>query len=146
MRTLKGAKKDAGTKVKQRYTIAAGKVTSSIKLKCSGLSGSMTSSGGRNKLPSFILRPKSRPKRPPAGGVYAQVVRGQGGQIPHAFIQKNGQPYERTTPRRFPIKRLTTVSNPGMLSNPHVAPFIVRKMEQRIGINVEHEVAAIGLF
>ena len=146
MRTLKGAKRDAGQKVKQRYTIASGKVTSSIKLKCSGLSGSMTSSGGRNPLPNFILRPKSRPKRPPAGGVYAQVVRGQGGQIQHAFIQRNGQPYERTTPRRFPIKRLTTVSNPGMLSNPHVAPFIVRKMEERIGVNVSHEVAAIGLF
>ena len=146
MRTLRGARKDAGTKIKQRYTIAAGKVTRTIKLRAMGLSGEMTSSGPRNQLPWFVVRPRSRPKKMPPGGIYAQVVRGQGGQIRHAFIQKNGQPYERTSPHRFPIKRLTTVSNPGMLSNPHVAPFIVRKMEERLGINIEHEVAALGFF
>lgn len=144
MRTLRGAKKDAGTKVKARYTIAAAKVTRTIKLKASGLSGSMTSTGGRNPLPNFVLRPKSRPRKMPPGGVYVQNVRGQGGQLVHAFIQKNGQPYERTGASRFPIKRLTGPSAPGMLGNPHVAPFIVRKMEERIGINIEHEVAALG--
>lgn len=146
MRTLRGAKKDAGTKIAQRYTIAASKVTKTIRLKAAGLSGSMTSSGPRNPLPNFILRPKSRPRKMPPGGVYVQNVRGQGGQISHAFIQKNGQPYERTTPRRFPIKRLTGPSAPGMLGNPHVAPFIVRKMEERIGVNIAHEVAALGFF
>lgn len=146
MRTLRGAKKDAGTKVKQRYTIAASKITRTIKLKASGLSGSMTSSGPRNKLSEFILRPKSRPRKMPPGGVYVQNVRGQGGQIRRAFIQKNGQPYERTGASRFPIKRLTGPSAPGMLGNPHVAPFIVRKMEERIGVNIEHEVAALGFF
>ncbi|MBR4383856.1 MAG: hypothetical protein IKP64_09895 [Selenomonadaceae bacterium] len=146
MRTLRGAKKDAGTKVKQRYTIAASKVTRTIKLRASGLSGSMTSSGGRNPLPNFIQRPKSRPRKMPPGGVYVQNVRGQGGQLLHAFIQKNGQPYERVGRPRFPIKRLTGPSAPGMLGNSHVAPFIVRKMEERIGINIEHEIAALGFF
>lgn len=146
MRTLRGAKKDAGTKIKQRYTIAASEVTRTIRLKASGLSGSMTSSGPRNSLSKFILRPKSRPRKMPAGGVYVQNVRGQGGQIRRAFIQKNGQPYERVGVPRFPIKRLTGPAAPQMLGSPHVAPFIVRKMEERIGINIEHEVAALGFF
>lgn len=146
MRTLRGAKKDAGTKVKQRYTIAASEITQTIKLYASDLSGSMTSSGGRNPLSKFILRPKSRPRKMPPGGVYVQNVRGQGGQIRHAFLKKNGEPYERTSPRRYPTRRLTGPSAPGMLGNPHVAPFIVRKMEERIGINIEHEIAALGFF
>ena len=80
-RTLRGAKKDAGTKVKQRYTINAGEVIRTIKLKQSGFSGSMTSSGPRNQLKKFNIRPKSRPRKMPPGGVFAQNVRGGGGQI-----------------------------------------------------------------
>ena len=80
-RTLRGAKKDAGTKIKQRYTINAGEVTKTIKLHQSGFSGSMTSSGSRNPLKKFNIRPRSRPRRMPPGGVFAQNVRGQGGQI-----------------------------------------------------------------
>lgn len=146
MRTLRGARKDAGTKVKQRYTIAASHVTKTIKLYASGLSGEMTSSGSRNKSSLFVLRPKSRPKKMPPGGVFIMNVRGQGGNIRRAFIQKNGEPYERTGRSRFPIRRLSGPSAPGMLSNPHVAPFIVRKMEERLGINIEHEIAALGFF
>lgn len=146
MRTLRGAKKDAGTKVKQRYTIAASKVISTIKLRAADLSGSMTSTGGRNPLPNFIQRPKSRPRKMPAGGVYVQNVRGQGGNLLHAFIQRNGQPYERVGASRFPIKRLTGPSAPGMLGNPHVAPFIVQRMEHRIGVDIEHAIASLGFF
>jgi len=146
MRTLRGARKDAGTKIKQRYTIAAGKVTRTIKLRAMGLSGEMTSSGPRNQLPWFVVRPRSRPKKMPPGGVFVMNVRGQGGFLRHAFLQKNGQVYERVGRPRFPIRRLSGPSAPGMLSSPQVAPFIVRKMEERLGINIEHEVAALGFF
>ncbi|MBR1645171.1 MAG: hypothetical protein IJ774_05490 [Selenomonadaceae bacterium] len=146
LRTLRGAKKEAGTRVKQRYTANAGLVTRTIQIKAAGLSGSMTSSGGKNPLPKFIVRPRSRPRIMPAGGVFAMNVRGQGGQITHAFLQKSGNVYERTGASRFPIRHLKGPSAPGMLSNPHVAPFIVRKMEQRIGIEIEHAAAALGFF
>lgn len=147
MRTLRGAKKDAGTKIKQRYTIAAGHVTKTIRLNSSGLTGEMTSTGGRNKLSLFHLRPKSRPRRMPAGGVFVMNVRGQGGNIRRGFLQRNGEPYERVGTSRFPIKRFTGPSAPGMLSSPPVSSFIVAKMSTRLQINVEHELsAAIGGF
>ena len=140
-RTLRGAKKDAGTKVKQRYTINAGEVIRTIKLKQSGYNGSMTSSGARNPLRKFNIRPKHRMNPQPKGGVFAMNVRGQGGQIRRAFLQRNGNVYERVGNPRFPIKQLKGPSAPGMLGNPVVGPFIEAKMYQRLGINLEHELA-----
>lgn len=140
-RTLRGAKKDAGTKVKQRYTINAGEVIKTIRLHQSGFSGAMTSSGSSNSLKKFNINPRSRPRRMPAGGVFAQNVRGQGGQIFHAFLQKSGDVYERTGTSRFPIRQLRGPSAPGMLSNPVVGPWIEAKMADRLGVNLEHELA-----
>lgn len=141
-KTLRAAKTDAGARVAARYTIATGKVTKSIKIKAAGLSGSMTSSGGRNPLPYFILRPKRRLKRPPKGGLYAQVVHGQGGMLSRAFIH-NGQPFERVGRARLPIRKLNTVSNPGMLSHPTVSKFIVQNMERRIGDEISRAAASL---
>ena len=146
MRTLRGARREASRRIAQRYTIAAGHVTRTIKLTASGLSGEMTSRGSRNKSSLFVLRPKSRPRKMPPGGVFIMNVKGQGGNIRRAFIQKNGEPYERTGQSRFPIRRLSGPSAPGMLGSDKVAPFIVRKMEERLMIEIEHEVAALGFF
>ena len=147
-RTLRGAKKDAGTKIKARYTINAGEVTKTIKLHQSGFSGAMTSSGSRNPLKKFNIRPRSRPRRMPSGGVFAQNVRGQGGQIYHAFLQRSGGVFERVGSSRFPIRQLKGPSAPGMLSAPPTSSYIVAHMEQRLGINLEHELSAAmgGLF
>ena len=84
----------------------------------------------------------------PAGGVFAQNVRGQGGQILHAFLQRSGGVYERVGRSRFPIRQLKGPSAPGMLGNPVVGPFIEAKMATRLGINLEHELSAAmgGLF
>lgn len=146
MRTLRGARREASRRIAQRYTIAAGKVTRTIKLSAMGLSGEMTSRGSRNPLKFFVLRPKSRPRIPPPGGVFVMNVRGQGGFLRHAFLQKSGSVVERTTPKRFPIRKLSGPSAPGMLGSDKVAPFIVRKMEERLLIEIEHEVAALGFF
>lgn len=142
-RTLRGAKKDAGTKVKQRYTINAGEVIKTIRLRQSGFSGSMTSSGSRNPLRKFNIRPRSRPRRMPPGGVFAQNVRGQGGMIRRAFLQRSGGVFERVGAPRFPIRQLKGPSAPGMLGNPIVGPWIEAKMAHRLGINLEHELGAV---
>lgn len=147
-RTLRGAKKDAGTKAAARYLIGAGEVTRTIRLSQSGYNGSMTSSGARNPLKKFKINPRSRPRKMPRSGVYAQVVRGQGGQIFHAFLQRSGSVVERVGKPRFPLRTLRTVAVPQMLSNQHVGPFIEAKMATRLGINLDHELAAAmgGLF
>lgn len=140
-RTLRGAKKFAGSKASARYLIGAGEVLRSIKLKQSGYNGAMTSSGARNPLKKFNIRPRSRPRKMPPGGVFAQVVRGQGGQIRRAFLQRSGSVVERVGAPRFPIRQLKTVAVPQMLSNPHVGPQIEANMAQRLGINLDHELA-----
>lgn len=140
-RTLRGAKKDAGTKVKQRYTINAGEVIRTIKLRQSGYSGAMTSSGARNPLKKFNIRPRSRPRKMPPGGVFTQNVRGQGGMIRRAFLQRSGNVFERVGRPRFPIKHITGPAAPQMLGNSVVGPWIEAKMYQRLGINLEHEMA-----
>ena len=142
-RTLRGGKKDAGTKVKQRYTIKAGEVIRTIKLAQHGLSGEMTSKGRKNPLPKFITRPRKRPRKMPAGGVFAQNIRGQGGNLLHAFLQKSGNVYERVGRSRFPIRHLKGPSAPGMLGNPHVGPHIENKMFQRLQVNLDHAIGAI---
>lgn len=143
-RTLRGAKQDAGSKVKSRYTINASHVIDTIRLKNSGLSGEMTSKGGRNKLSLFSLRPKTRPRRMPAGGVFVQNVKGQGGYIRQAFLQKNGEPYARVSTSRYPIRRFTGPAAPQMLGNKIVAPYIVAHMRERLEINLMHELNAVA--
>lgn len=143
-RTLRGAKKDAGSKVKSRYTINAGHVIETIRLKNSGLSGEMTSKGGRNKLSLFKLRPSARPRRMPAGGVFVQNVKGQGGYLRRGFLQRNGEPYERVSTSRYPLRRFSGPSAPGMLSSPPVSSFIVANMRERLEINLAHELSAVA--
>lgn len=142
-RTLRGAKKDAGSKVKARYTINAGEVIRTIRLQQSGFSGSMTSSGSRNPLKKFHIRPSARPRRMPPGGVFAQNVRGQGGAIRRAWLKRSGGVFERIGTSRFPIRQLKGPSSPGMLSSPPVSGFIVAKMAERLEINLSHEVGAV---
>ena len=145
-RTLRGAKQDAARKIGQRYTIKVGEVTKTIKIHNHGLSGEMVSKGSRNPLKKFRLQPKKRPRRMPAGGVFVQNVRGQGGNLLHAFLQRSGNVYERVGRPRFPIKGLKGPSAPGMLSSPQVGPYIENKMFQRMQINLNHAVEAILSF
>lgn len=141
-RTLRGGRQDISRKIGQRYTIKVSAVTKTLRITSSGLSGEITSRGGRNPLEKFKTRPKRRPKRPPAGGVFAQVVKGQGGNLPHAFLQRSGGVYERVGKKRFPIRRIKGPSAPGMLGNAVVAPDIQAKLAERLGINFAHEANA----
>lgn len=142
-RTLVGGKRDARAKIAQRYTIAVGKVTSRLKIKQNGLSGEMSATGRRQTLKNFIIRPSKRQNPGPPGGVFAQVVKGQGGYIRRAFINKDGNVFEREGRPRYPIRILTGPSVPGMLSNAHVGPYIENKMFERLEINLTHEINAI---
>lgn len=138
-RTLQDARQYGRDKVTQRYTARNAGNMGSQRLKASGLSGSLSIGGRRNQLKKFIISPRSRPKRMPAGGVYAQVVRGQGGQIRRAFLQRNGGVYERTGTSRFPIRQLKTISATGMWKA--VSSPVVARMSARLGLELN---AALG--
>lgn len=143
MRTLKQAKTDADQKISQRYTVATGIVTRTIRLKAAGFSGQMSSTGRNLPLSKFIVRPKRRPRKMPAGGVYTEVVRGAPKQLPHAFLMKNGEPYERVGRPRFPIRRHWGPSAPRMLASSKVAPFIIDRMQQRLEENIVQAAAQV---
>jgi|GEM_PF-1522531 len=142
-RTLKGAKREAGTLTKRRYTLPASIVSRSLMLKVSGLSGVMKSRGKRNPLEKAKVAPKN-PSR--SSHIRAVVVRGQGGVIRKAF-RKKFHPAEgifvRLHDSRFPIKKLKTVSAPGMVSHPEVSTPILNKIEHRIGIELLHAASSI---
>ena len=127
--TLKDTKTDAATGIKQRYTNPS-VGTRPLKFKVNGLTGVLSSKGAANPLEKFKIQPRKRLKRPPKRGIFAQVVRGQGGFISHAFIY-NKAVFARKGKPRTPIRRLKTVSAPGMLKPPPISNLILGKIQQR---------------
>lgn len=142
-RTLRGGKQDASRKIAQRYTIRAGVVVKTIRLTQSGISGEMSSRGGVIPSRLFRIKPKSRPKKMPAGGVFVQNVRGAGGYIRKGFLTRASNIVSRVGMSRYPLKGHASPSAPGMLSSPAVGPFIESKMFQRLTINLDHELSAV---
>lgn len=143
-RIFNGLKQDINRKVKERYTVKGGEVKSTIRTYVSGLSGYLESTGKPIGLEKFQIRPKKRPRRMPATGTFAQVVRGQGDYLRQAWI-RNGRVYERRTRKRFPIKRFYGPSEPGMLSSLPMSSFIESKINERLNKNLDHEIAAAVL-
>lgn len=142
-RTLKGGKKDAGQKIAQRYTLRSSLVTETIKTRTSGLNGEMTSKGGRFPLPTFYHQPKKRINPQPAAGIFVQNVKGEGGNLFHAWSKYKGGIFQRVGRERFPIHGFTGPAAPQMLGSVPVSSFIVSKMRERLGINIEHEANAV---
>lgn len=137
--TLRAGKDELKTRIQARYTAKNPMSLGKTKTTASALNGSLQVGGGRNQLKKFIIRPSSRPRKMPPGGVFANVVRGQGGMIRRAFLQRSGGVFERVGTSRFPIKQLKTVSLPGMASR--VGEHVESRMAERLGIEIS---AAIG--
>ena len=143
-RTLKGGRQDAGRKIAQRYTIPAGIVTETIKTHSSGLQGSMDSQGSRLKLETFFHRPKFRLNPQPKAGIFVQNVRGDGGNLLHAWSTYKGGIFQRVKgASRIPFHSFRGPAAPQMLGSKPVSSFIVAKMEERLGVNLEHSVGAV---
>ena len=117
-----------------------------------GMSFGFKSKGRVNDLAYFKHNPGSVPKRRPAKGkyLYSQVVKGEGGTIAHAFLAKMRSGHIGVFQRgghgannaSLPIEKLSGPSTPQMLGSPTVADFIQKRMEERLAVNVEHEVNA----
>lgn len=137
--TLREGKSELKNRITQRYTAKNPLSLGRVKTTASALNGSIKVGGRRNQLKRFIINPRSRPRRMPPGGVFANVVKGQGGMIRHAFLQRSGGVFERVGASRFPIKQIKTVSLPGMARR--VGNHVEAKMAQRLGIEID---AALG--
>lgn len=145
-KTVKGIRRFAAQKVREEYTIQGKYVTRTLSTSFNGASGELRSKGGVNDLRYFKTNPKNRTKRKPRNGIFAQVRRSGGGRLPHAFIAGMGSGhvgvFERVGRSRFPIKKMTGPATPSMLANPNVSEKIVEKMEERLNVNVDHEINA----
>lgn len=144
-RTLKGGRQDAARKIAARYTIKTGRVTETIKTYSKGLQGSMESKGSRINLREFLLKPKKRAKgRPqPPDGIFVQNVRGDGGNLFHAWNMFKGGIYQRVGPPRLPFHGFTGPAAPQMLGSKPVSSYIVDKMSERLGVNLDHAAQAV---
>lgn len=150
-KTVRGARKDAVQKVRERYTIKSSYVTRTISFSTNlgGMQFGFQSKGRVNDLAYFKHSPGSVPKRRPPRGkyLYSQVVKGQGGTIAHAFLAKMRSGhigvFRRTSGNSsLPIAKLSGPSTPQMLESPTVAAFIQKRMEERLAANVDHEINA----
>lgn len=109
---IRAGKTEGQQLTKSRYVSDINRL-GKISVRASGLRGQIKVSGARNLLKRFKINPSTRMNPQPPGGVYANVVRGQGGNILRAFIAKNGLVFERAGRSRLPIIHRTTVSLPG---------------------------------
>lgn len=136
--TLTQLKKDAADKMRQRYTRPA-IGTKPLKLTVSGLRGTLSTQGSRTPLHRFKTNPSGRLKKPPASGIFAQVVKGQGDFLKSAFYAKKVI-FQREGKERLPIEKLFSVSPPGMLRNKPVISDVIRKLQANFDKNLAREV------
>ena len=151
-KSIRGARKDAVDKAKERYTIKQTYITRTMKVYYSADGAVLKSSGPVNDLSYFLHTPKSIPKhRPPAGQyLYSQVVRGEGGTIAHAFLagMKSGHTgvFQReghgSSNESLPIAKMAGPSTPQMLESPTVSEYIEQHAQERLEKNLDHEVNA----
>ena len=134
--TIRTGKSELKSRITARYTAANPMSLGSTAMTVSSLRGVLKVGGKRNQLRKFIINPRARINPAPKGGVYAQVVRGQGGSIRRAFLQRSGNVFERISASRFPIRQLRTVSLPGMAKA--VSSQVESKMYQRLGVELDN--------
>lgn len=132
-KALKEGKRTGKSLTGRRYTTNISKL-GKISSRASGLKGRLTVSGSRNLIKRFRLSPSTRPPHRPPGGLHVEVVRGQGGQLPHAFVNSAGIVFEREGKKRLPIRHLSTVSLAGAWSRvgAQVEDAIARHLENQL--------------
>lgn len=148
-KSIRGAKKDATQKAKERYTIKPTYITRTMKFSFQGGGAMLTSRGRVNDLAYFKHKPTSPPKRrPPKGSyLYSMVVKGQGGTIAHAFLAKMKSGHVGVMRRTagnssLPIAKLSGPSTPQMLESPSVREFVETKAQERLSKELDREVNA----
>ncbi len=148
--SIRGIKGDAIKKVQERYTIDQQHISSALKVQNRDMGAALVARGRVNDLSYFKTNPSWPPAhRPPTGQyTYAEVVRGQGGTIAHAFLAKmrSGHVgvFRRTSNASLPINKLSGPSTPQMLEHPSIADFIKKRLQERteqmITKNLEKEI------
>ena len=150
-KTIRGSKKYAKKATKERYTYRPSP-SKAMKTKTRGVVGELIVADRRHGVDKFKL------KRNAKGTAHVEVVRGQGGDIPSTFYigEKTvrtkmqgdyrgfGGLYVRTTPSRYPIKKLLSVSVSQQAGHPIPARYINEMINEKLASEVESALARYG--
>ena len=128
--TINDGKQEARARIIARYTAKSPLALGKTRSRVSGLTGTLTFSGKRNQIKKFQINPRRRINPAPKGGVFAQIVKGAGGNLSRAFLLNNGAVMERVGRPRLPIKNIKTIALPGMAKA--VKDYVLRKMDQTL--------------
>ena len=139
-RTLRVARAFEAKKIKEQYTIKPKDFKSTLAIKSSGTVGELLSKGKRSPLEKFKHSPKKVVRPQPAGGILAEVRRGQSFRGADAWVARMEKIYERIGKKRVPFRRLYGPSAPEMLNLPTVAQAIENRMKERFEVDLLHEV------
>lgn len=137
-KTLDEARREGTRRVRARFVkdFASPK----MRVRVSGLRGSLSVKDKGHGLTKFRVVPSTRPPHNPAGGLQVWVKRSAVEVLPHAFIGR-GQVWEREGKPRLPIRRLTGPSGAGELNSRVIAPQIENLIGRRIQQEMERAIA-----
>ena len=136
-KTLQDARAEGSRRVNARFVRDF--ATDKMRVKVSGLRGSLSVNDRRHSLTKFIVNPSTRPPHNPSGGLHVKVRRSDNEQMPRAFIGR-GQAFERVGRSRLPLRRLTGPSGAQELGSKHIAPQIENRISQRIQQEIERAI------
>ena len=144
-RSLAMTKTEQMRRTTAMYTVARGKLAESINVfnaNPGNLVGKINSKGGMIGLDHFKLNPKTRRKTM----VSAVVKKGEGGDLPNAFIAYSDRrlgAFTRETGKSLPIKRRMGPSAPQMLGELSILDYLQGFMEEKFNIRIDHELGRI---
>ena len=139
-RTVTMTKADIKRRTREVYTVKAGELTKSLKIVKTGLSGIIVSTGSPLPLTAFKMSPAkvTKTKR----RLSAEVKKGGLKPIKRGFLIAKG-PYQRTSVRRYPIKRPYGPSAPQMFGEDSVLDSINKKATENLEKRLVHEIGRV---
>jgi hypothetical protein len=139
-RTLTMTKTDINRKARELYTVKAGELTKSLKVVKAGLSGIIKSTGSPLPLTAFKMSPAKviKTKR----RLSVEVKKGGLKPIKRGFLIAKG-PRQRTSIRKYPIKRLYGPSAPQMLGEDSILDSINKKATENLEKRLVHEIGRV---
>ncbi len=147
-KSVNGAKSDAAKEVANRYHITQRDVRKTVSTRVSRFGAELLSKGNVTPLSKYRTRQKdaegqrsyTRRKK----YLYANVVKGEGGTVAHAFIARMRSGHMGVFQRRSDgsLQELYGPSIPQAMTRKEVSSLIVSGIERRMDKNVSHEVNA----
>ncbi len=147
-KSINKAKNDATKKIQEKYTLLPQYIIRALKriTYVETLRAVLQARGRANDLAYFYHTPANVPEhRPPKGRyLFSQVIKGEGGHIPHAFLarMKSGHigVFQRTSNESLPIEKKCGPSVPSMLGSPTIINYVADNATKNVNIFLKKEV------